>query len=78
MAKTASVYGIAKVTVDGGTPVMVDLYSASTMYQQKVWNTGFLTDGTHTVVIEWTGTKNAKATKTNIGIDAVQVVGTVN
>jgi len=78
VAKTASVYGIAKVTVDGGTPVMVDLYSASTMYQQKVWNTGFLTDGTHTVVIEWTGTKNAKATKTNIGIDAVQVVGTVN
>ncbi len=78
LAKTASVYGIAKVTVDGGTPVMVDLYSSSTLYKQKVWNTGLLTDGAHTVVIEWTGTKNAKSTKTNIGIDAVQVLGSVD
>jgi murein DD-endopeptidase MepM/ murein hydrolase activator NlpD len=75
LAKTASVYGIAKVTVDGGTPVLVDLYSASTLYKQKVWNTGLLADGAHTVVIEWTGTKNARSTKTNIGIDAVQVLG---
>jgi murein DD-endopeptidase MepM/ murein hydrolase activator NlpD len=78
VAKTASVYGKAKVTVDGGTPALVDLYSASTLYQQKVWNTGMLADSAHTVVIEWTGTKNAKSTKTNIGIDAVQVLGTVD
>jgi hypothetical protein len=37
-----------------------------------------LTQGAHTMVIEWTGTKNAKSTKTNIGIDAVQVLGTVD
>jgi murein DD-endopeptidase MepM/ murein hydrolase activator NlpD len=74
LTKTASVYGIAKVTVDGGTPRMVDLYSATTKYKQPVWNTGMLADKAHTVVIEWTGTKNAKATKTNIGIDAVQVI----
>ena len=75
LAKTASAYGIAKVTVDGGTPVLVDMYTASTLYKQKVWNSGLLTDGPHTVVIEWTGTKNAKSTKTNIGIDAIQVLG---
>ena len=78
LAKTASVYGIAKVTVDGATPVLVDLYSASTLYKQKVWNTGLLAEGAHTIVIGWTGTKNAKSTKTNIGIDAVQVLGTIN
>ena len=78
LAKTASVYGLAKVTVDGGTPVLVDLYSASTLYKQKVWNTGLLAEGAHTVVIESTGTKNAKSTKTNIGIDAVQVLGTID
>lgn len=78
LAKTASVYGIAKVTLDGGTPVLVDLYSSSTLYQRPVWNTGMLTEGAHTVVIEWTGTKRAAATKTNIGIDAVQVLGTIS
>jgi hypothetical protein len=78
LAKTSSVYGIASVTLDGGKPVLVDLYSSSTKYQQKVWNTGLLADGAHTVVISWTGTKNAKSTKTNIGIDAVQVLGTVD
>jgi hypothetical protein len=78
LAKTASVYGIAKVTVDGGSPVLVDLYSAATLYKQNVWSTGLLAEGEHTVKIEWTGTKNARSTKTNIGIDAIQVLNTVN
>lgn len=78
LAKTAPVYGIARVTVDGGTPVLVDMYTSTTKYKQPVWNTGLLSDGEHTIVIQWTGTKNAKATKTNIGIDAVQVLGTVD
>jgi hypothetical protein len=77
IAKKSSVYGIAKVTLDGGTPQMVDLYGANTVYQQKVWNTGTLASGDHTVTIEWTGTKNASATDTNIGIDAVDFKGTL-
>ena len=75
IAKKSSVYGIAKVTLDDKTPVMVDLYSSSTVYQQKVWNTGTLAAGSHTVKIEWTGTKNASATDTNIGLDGLDLIG---
>jgi len=75
IAKKSAVYGVAKVTLDDKTPVMVDLYSASTIYQQKVWNTGTLAAGSHTVKIEWTGTKNAAATATNIGLDGLDLIG---
>jgi hypothetical protein len=77
-AKKSPLYGIAKVTVDGGTPQMVDLYNAETAYLQKVWNTGTLKSGAHTVVVEWTGTQNAKATGHNIGIDSIDIIGTLN
>jgi hypothetical protein len=77
VAKKSPVYGKAKVTLDGGAPVTVDLYSASTLYQQKVWNSGTLASGTHTVRIEWTGLKNSAATNTNISVDAFDVVGTL-
>ncbi len=77
IAKKSPVYGMAKITVDGGTPVTVDLYSAATVYGQKVWETGMLVPGTHTVKIEWTGTKNSAATDTNIGVDAFDIVGTL-
>ncbi len=75
IAKKSSAYGIAKVTLDNKTPVMVDLYSAGTAYVQKVWNSGNLTAGSHTVRIEWTGTKNAAATDTNIGLDGLDLIG---
>jgi uncharacterized protein YkwD len=77
IAKKSSVYGKAKVTVDGGTPVTVDLYSSTTKWQQKVWSTGTLADCEHTVKIEWTGTKNSAATNTNINADAFDIVGTL-
>ncbi len=77
LAKKSSVYGIAKITLDGGTPKTVDLYSATTVYQQKVWNTGTLADGDHTVTMEWTGTKNDASTATNIGIDALDLKGSL-
>jgi hypothetical protein len=70
-------YGIAEVTLDGGTPVPVDLYSASTAWQQTVWNTGTLPTGLHTVTIAWTGTKNPAAAATYIGLDAVDVGGSL-
>jgi hypothetical protein len=77
IAKKSSVYGIAKVTIDGKTPVMVDLYSASTVYRQKVWSTGTLAAGSHTVSIEWTGDKNASANDTNVGIDGLDLIGSL-
>ena len=55
-----------------------NLYSASTVYQQKVWNSGLLSYGTHVLTIQWTGTKNRAATGTNVNIDALQVIGDLN
>ncbi len=77
IAKQSSVYGKAKVTLDDRDPVMVDLYSASALYRRPVWNTGTLESGTHTVKIEWTGTKNSSATDTNVSVDAFDVEGTL-
>lgn len=77
IAKTSPVYGRAKVTLDGGTPVSVDLYNATEIFKQKVWETGPLVPGTHTVKIEWTGTKSSAATDTNIGVDALDINGTL-
>jgi hypothetical protein len=75
IAKRSSVYGIAKVTLDGKSTFSVDLYSPTVLYRQKVWDTGTLAPGYHTVKIQWTGTRNSRATATNIGIDAVDVSG---
>jgi len=77
ITKKSPVYGKAKVTLDGQAPVTIDLYSASTLYQQKVWETGKLASGTHTVKIEWTGLKNSAASNTYINLDAFDVLGTL-
>ncbi len=77
IAKKSPVYGVASVTLDGGTPVAVDLYSSSILWQKKVWETGTLASGTHTVTIRWTGDRNGHATDSNIGVDAFDVLGTL-
>ena len=77
IAKKSPAYGKAKVTVDGGTPVTVDLYSAGVLWKQRVWSTGILKSGAHTVKISWTGSKHTGATGANIDIDAVDVTGTL-
>jgi hypothetical protein len=64
------------VTVDGKDAGTVNLYSASTLWRQKVWNTGMLPSGTHTVTISWTGTAGAGG-GTLIGVDAFDVIGTL-
>jgi hypothetical protein len=68
------VYGKAKVTVDGGTPTIIDLYSPSPLWKQKIWEKT-LVPGTHTLKIEWTGTKGSGATDTNISVDAFDLIG---
>jgi hypothetical protein len=70
-------YGIAKVTVDGGTPATVDLYSPASEYAKSVWNTGTLAAGTHTVTVEWTGDKSTAATGASISLDAFDVLGSL-
>jgi hypothetical protein len=76
ITNTDGQYGIASVSLDGGAPVDVDVYSGITnVAQQGVWSARGLSDGEHTVTISWTGRKNAKSTNTYIGVDAIELVG---
>lgn len=77
ISAVAPAYGIATVTVDGGPPQEVDLYSPSLAYQQRVWSSGTLSPGPHTVLIEWTGRKNGASTGTYVGLDALKTDGTL-
>jgi uncharacterized protein YkwD/cytochrome oxidase assembly protein ShyY1 len=70
IAKKSSVYGTAQVTVDGGTPVTVDLHNAGDLWKQKVWETGTLDSGTHTVTITCDGAGY-------VGVDAFDISGTL-
>ena len=75
VAKTGPAYGQARVTLDGGDPVLVDLYSKSALFRQNVWNTGLIDYGVHTLKFEWTGLKNSAATGSDVNIDALQILG---
>jgi len=76
LGKTSPSYGKAKLTLDGADKGTVDLYSASATYT-KVWETGTLSAGNHTLTIAWTGQKNSSATGSNISVDAFNVIGTI-
>ncbi len=78
IARTAPWYGKAKVSLDGGPVETVDLYTSAIKYKQKVWDTGLLTDGTHTVYIYWADDKNASSLGTRISVDAFDVFDTLN
>jgi LmbE family N-acetylglucosaminyl deacetylase len=75
IAMKGSNCGIARVTLDTTGPVLVDLYNSATLYKQKVWSTGTLANGSHTVKIEFTATKRSRASSTAINLDAVDVMG---
>jgi len=75
IATTGIAFGKAQVTLDGGAPVLIDLYSPSNLYQQAVWSTGLLANGAHTVTIAWTGQKNPAAVYTYVDVDALDMVG---
>ncbi len=77
IAKTAPDYGKAKITVDGSKTYTVSLYSKTATWQKRVWSTGILADGEHTVKIEWLGTKSSGSTGTYIDVDAFDVAGSL-
>ena len=74
IATKGTTLGKAYVSLDGGPATLVDLYRSAVAYQQKVWNTGILTSGRHTVKI-WRDTDNAACKF--ISVDAFDVVGTL-
>ena len=70
IATTGPGMGKAKVAVDGGAPVTVDLSGAATLDQQKVWTSPVLSDGTHLVQI-------SSATGESIDVDALEIHGSL-
>ena len=77
VARVGPTYGKARITLDGGVPVLVDFYGPSFLSQVQVWNTGTLANGSHTVQIEATGQKNPASSYTYVDVDAVEVAGTL-
>ncbi len=76
IAKKGPSYGRAKVTLDAKTPVTVDLYSPTTLWQQNVWDPGALPQGDHSLKIEWTGVKSdPSATGASVNVDAFDITG---
>ena len=70
--------GKARVTVDGAASVVVDFYNPTTLRQQKVWSTGTLSQGAHTVTVSWLGQASVSSGGTRVNIDAVDVAGTLS
>ena len=66
--------GLVDVSVDGGAPATVDLSNPTTVYQDKVWSTGVLTNGTHMVEISLNEYSPAGAAMT---VDAFDIQGTL-
>jgi beta propeller repeat protein len=77
VAMTGPGYGKARVILDGGSAAYVDLYTAANLYKQTVYSTGVLTSGSHTLTIQWSGTKNPVAKGKLVGVDAFDILGTL-
>ena len=76
-AKKGPGYGKAMVSVDGGPTQTVDLYKSWNSYQKRVYDTGLLSEGPHTLSIYCSGKKNWSAWDTKIDVDSFDVLGTV-
>jgi hypothetical protein len=77
IATTGPSCGIARVVLDRGTAVLVDLYASKRLYQQKVYGTGVLANGPHMLEIQWTGQKNLSSQNTYVYVDALDVMGSL-
>lgn len=74
LTRTGPEFGYAKVTLDGQAQY-VDLYSATTQYQQTVFSTWALDSGPHTIRVEWSGRKNPASAGTYVNVDSFKIVG---
>ncbi len=72
IAATGPDRGKVNVQIDGGTATVVDLYSPTLLRQQKVYEVTGLAQGTHTIKLTVTGTKNAASSGVKVGVDAIR------
>lgn len=68
-------HGIAGISIDGGAETTVDTYGPST-YQALIYTSPVFPEGTHTLKIRVTGTKNASSTGINVAVDTAEVIST--
>jgi hypothetical protein len=69
----ASHHGIASVSVDNGTAVDVDFYSATRQDQKPLWTSPVLSAGSHTLKVTVSGRKNASSSGYVITADRVDL-----
>jgi hypothetical protein len=62
-------HGIAAVSIDGGAETNVDFYSATRTGNVLLWTSPLLTQGTHTLKVRVTGTKNSSSGGTYVATD---------
>ena len=67
--------GIGALSLDGGTPTMLDFYGATRTGNVALWTSPTLPEGQHTITVTEAGTKDAAATGDNIIIDRVSYIG---
>jgi hypothetical protein len=72
-ARTGPDGGKARVLVDGVRVATVDLYSATRQFDVRVFRSGGLEPGRHTIRIERTGRKASHATDDAVWLDALKV-----
>ncbi|HEX8538091.1 MAG TPA: glycosyl hydrolase, partial [Cystobacter sp.] len=66
------VAGIASISIDGGTPVDADIYSATKGFA-AYYTSPLLADTAHTVTVTVSGRKNSAATGTTVSLDKAEV-----
>ncbi len=77
IGSVGSAYGFATLTIDGGAPSLVNLYSPIFKAKQSLYSSGDLVNGTHTLVLTTTGTYSAPSTGSRVYVDAFDVIGEV-
>ncbi len=77
IATKGTTLGIANVSVDGGATTQVNLNNAVVQYQQRVFSTGTLPSGPHTLTISWANVASNTTPTTDlyVSIDAVEIFG---
>ena len=65
--------GIARVYFDGEMKTSIDTYLAPSQARAVVYNVGGLSPGTHSLIIEATGTRNASSKGSWVWVDAFDV-----
>ena len=65
--------GKVAISVDNGTETIVDEYAATRAGDQRIWTSSTLTNGSHTVKLRVTGTKNTSSSDYWVTVDKVVI-----